>query len=107
MVQSTAIPVVSPRGRKPSRIPAAFIAFGLVLAGAVSDFAAPQTIYNNSLWIGTDNSTSRNVLNMDRSGVVLRSVGPVECTGFAISPDAGVIYFGNSTGAITSRDLNT
>lgn len=107
MVQSKTGPVTVPRSRIRPAIHTVTIALSLLLVGAVSDFAAPLLVYDNSLWVGTDDTQSRNVLNMDRTGVLLRSVGPVECTGFAINRNAGVIYFGTSAGGITTRDLNT
>jgi hypothetical protein len=85
----------------------ASLALGLVLVGPAPGPAALKTSFDNSLWIGTDNNSGRSVLNMDRSGAVLRTVGPVECTGFAINPDSGLIYFATSGGGITSRDLGT
>src|SRR5690349_957211 len=97
--------------RKPVTPRAGLIAlaagFVILLTRTVPCLAATQTAFANSLWIGTDNSSSRNVLNMDRSGVLLRTVGPVECTGMAIDADANVIYFGTSTGGISPRDLTT
>ena len=95
------------RGRMGPGIHAASIALGLVVAGPIPSLAGPQTAYDNSLWIGTDNTSFRNVLNMDRAGALLRSVGPLESTGFAIDLNANVIYFGTSNGGITARDLTT
>lgn len=86
---------------------AASIALGLVVGGPVPSLTAPQTDFPNSLWIGTDNTSSRNVLNMDGAGALLRSVGPLECTAFAIDLNANVIYFGTSIGGITARNLTT
>jgi hypothetical protein len=68
---------------------------------------SPQAQFTNSLWIGTDNSSGRLVLNTDRTGALLRSVGPVEATGFAIDLNANIIYFGTSLGGTTPRDLTT
>src|SRR5438552_16660207 len=81
---------------------ASSIALGLLAAGPGPSFTAPQTVFPNSLWIGTDNTSSRNVLNMDRAGVILGSVGPVECTAFAIDPNLNIIYFGTGNGGITA-----
>jgi hypothetical protein len=61
----------------------------------------------NSLWIGTDDATNRLVLNTDRTGALLQSVGPLEATGFAIDPKANTIYFGTSDGTTTPRNLTT
>jgi hypothetical protein len=61
----------------------------------------------NSLWIGTDDATGRLVLNTDRAGALLQSVGPVEATGFAIDLNTNTIYFGTSDGTITPRNLTT
>jgi hypothetical protein len=80
----------------------------VIAALATFGIAAPAWAqFDNSLWIGTDNVSSRMVLNTDRSGAVLRQVGPVEATGFAIDLAADTIYFGTSTGGIRPRDLTT
>jgi len=79
----------------------------VVLAIALGGAASPQAQFTNSLWIGTDNTSSRSALNTDRNGTLLQSVGPVEATGFAIDLNANVIYFGTSVGKITPRDLTT
>jgi hypothetical protein len=78
-----------------------------VLGGAGTASAAPQAEFANSLWIGTDNAGGRSALNTDRNGALLRSVGPLEVTGFAIDLNANVIYFGTSIGGITTWDLPT
>jgi hypothetical protein len=79
----------------------------IVLGGAGTASAAPQAQFANSLWIGTDNTGGRSALNTDRSGALLRSVGPLQVTGFAIDLNANVIYFGTSIGGITTWDLPT
>src|SRR5512135_1804852 len=62
--------------------------------------------FDNSLWIGTDNTPSRPVLNIDRSGNELRRVDNTEATGIAIDPQANLIYFGVAeTGQVTGRNL--
>ena len=80
-----------------------FVAAGLFALGA--NLAQAQIA--DSLWIGTDNTSGRLVLNTDRSGNVLRSVGPVEATGFGIDLSSNTIYFAQSVGVITARDLTT
>jgi hypothetical protein len=82
----------------------AWMAITLATLG-VSDPAHAQ--FRNSLWIGTDNVSSRMVLNTDRTGTILRQDGPVEATGFAIDLAADTIYFGTSTGGIRPKDLTT
>ena len=77
------------------------------VAFLVLSAASPARAFDNSLWIGTDNVTSRSVLNTDRTGALLQSVGPVEATGFGIDLNANVIYFGTSTGVITPRNLTS
>jgi len=62
--------------------------------------------FENSLWLGTDNSATLSVLNTDRAGNVLRQVVNTEATGIAIDPAAGLIYFSDHDGQITTRDLN-
>jgi hypothetical protein len=85
-----------------------FLAFVIGLAVAWLGTAGPaQGQTANSLWIGTDNANDRLVLNTDRTGALLQSVGPVEATGFAIDLKANTIYFGTSNGTTTSRNLTT
>lgn len=81
----------------------------LAVAALLSCFASSAwaVSFDNSLWIGTDNTAARLVINTDRSGAILRTTGPIESTGFAIDLSAGVIYFGTSGGVITPRDLGT
>jgi hypothetical protein len=83
------------------------VVLAMVLGGAGTTRAAPQAQFPNSLWIGTDNAGSRKVLNTDRSGALLRDVGPIQVTGFAIDLSANAIYFGTSIGGITRWDLAT
>jgi hypothetical protein len=78
-----------------------------LMAAMIAAVASPQAQFANSLWIGTDNTGGLSALNVDRNGALLRSVGPVQVTGFAIDLSANVIYFGTSLGAITRRDLVT
>jgi hypothetical protein len=66
-----------------------------------------RAAFVNSLWIGTDNTNSRDVLNTDRSGNVLQAVTLTQSTGFAIDLNANVIYFGDSFGDIIPRNLTT
>jgi hypothetical protein len=79
----------------------------LLMAALLGAVASPQAQFANSLWIGTDNTSARSALNTDRNGALLRSVGPVQVTGFAIDLNANVIYFGTSLGGMTRRDLPT
>jgi hypothetical protein len=61
----------------------------------------------NSLWIGTDNTTSRDILNIDRTGTLLRSIPLTEATGIAIDAAHNRIFFGDDSGKIVARDLDT
>lgn len=61
----------------------------------------------NSLWIGTDNSDGRDVLNTDRSGVILRIGRRTDTSGLAIDLDHNRIYMGASGGRIDAYDLPT
>ncbi len=61
----------------------------------------------DSLWLGTDNTGGRPVLNTTLAGVEIRRVNTTEATGIAIDPAAKLIYFGTAAGQITGRDLNT
>jgi len=76
-----------------------------MLVGSCGSSWAAQ--FPNSLWIGTDNTGSLKALNTDRSGTLLRNVGPLQVTGFGIDLNANVIYFGTSIGGITAWDLPT
>jgi len=81
---------------------------GAVVAMLVASYGPSLAAqFPNSLWIGTDNAGSRSALNTDRSGTLLRSVGPLQVTGFGIDLNANVIYFGTSIGGITAWDLPT
>ncbi len=44
--------------------------------------------FDNSLWLGTDNTSNRSVLNTDRAGNELRQVSLTEASGIAIDPRA-------------------
>jgi hypothetical protein len=85
-----------------------FLAFVIGLAVAwLGTAGSAQAQTANSLWIGTDNTSDRLVLNTDRTGALLQSVGPVEATGFAIDLKTNTIYFGTSNGTTTPRNLTT
>jgi len=79
----------------------------LLMTAMLAAVASPQAQFANSLWIGTDNTGGLKALNTDRSGTLLRTVGPLQVTGFAIDLSANVIYFGTSIGGITTWDLPT
>jgi len=66
----------------------------------------PHLAWADSLWLGTDNTNSRSVLNTDLAGNVIQSVGPLEASGIAINAPANLIYFGTSAGVITGRSLS-
>jgi hypothetical protein len=80
------------------------IGAALVILGTIGGARAQ---FDNSLWIGTDNTSNLMVLNTDRTGAILRQVGPVEATGFAIDLPGNRIYFGTSIGGVTRRNLTT
>ena len=61
--------------------------------------------FDNSLWLGTDNTAALPVLNTDRAGNELRRVDLTEATGIAIDPVTNRIYFGVSGGQVTGRSL--
>jgi len=64
-------------------------------------------MFDNSLWIGTDNTSNRPVLNTDRAGNELRRVNNTEASGIAIDLATNLIYFGTAQpGQITGRNLN-
>jgi len=67
----------------------------------------PPEARADSLWLGTDNTNSRSVLNTDLAGNVMQSVGPLEASGIAINGGANLIYFGTAaSGTITGRSLS-
>ena len=67
----------------------------LILSVALGlPYAAWAGPFDNSLWLGTDNTDARPVLNTDRAGTELRRVDTTEATGIAIDPAANRIYFG-------------
>ena len=66
----------------------------------------PHLVWADSLWLGTDNTSSRSVLNTDLAGNLIQSVGPLEASGIAINAPANLIYFGTSAGVITGRSLS-
>jgi hypothetical protein len=59
-----------------------------------------------SLWIGNDLNPALPVLQTDLSGTVLRTVSGVDSIGFAVSYQAGLIYF-NDGFSITPMNLAT
>ena len=78
-------------------LPIVLLAVALVL---------PHAALADSLWLGTDNTNIRSVLNTDLAGNVLQSVGPLEASGIAINGAANLIYFGTAAGTITGRSLS-
>jgi hypothetical protein len=63
--------------------------------------------YPNSLWIGTDNIGTRDILNTDRTGTLLRSIKTNDATGIALDAANNKIFFGDEDGNIVIRDLDT
>ena len=69
--------------------------------------------YPDSLWVGNASNASFPVLNIDKSGTVLRTDPNPDVTGFAIDLAANTIYYGSAfttlqfTAEITSRDLGS
>jgi hypothetical protein len=80
----------------------------LTLTLAVGFPSVPHAAqFYNSLWLGTDNTPNRPVLNVDQSGTELRRVDATEATGIAIDVVTNRIYFGTGDhGLITPRALN-
>ncbi len=62
-------------------------------------------VWADSLWLGTDNTNTRLVLNTTLTGTVIGSFGPTEASGLAINNATNTIYVGTSGGFITSRNL--
>ena len=81
-----------------------FAAVSLITCLAVTTFAQSHP---NSLWVGTDNTTSRDILNTDRAGTLLRSIKTNDATGIAIDAANNKIFFGDEDGNIVIRDLDT
>ncbi len=69
------------------------------------EFQGVPQKFDNSLWLGTDNTFARPVLDVDRAGHELRRVNSTEATGIAIDPASNRIFFGTSGLTVTSRDL--
>jgi PEP-CTERM motif-containing protein len=66
--------------------------------------------FADSLWVGNDTNANDPVLNVDRSGNILRTGGSVGANGFAIDLSSNTIYYGLggfSGSSITPRDLGT
>jgi hypothetical protein len=83
-----------------------FVGFALLVM--LGHGAAPlRAEVIDSLWLGTDNINIRNVLNTDTAGNLLRFIGPLEATGFAVDPINNLVYFGDSQGVITPRNRTT
>jgi hypothetical protein len=89
----------------------------LLVVTAVAASPASAGPIANSLWIGTDNTISRNVLNVDRQGHLLQTVNPAfEASGIAVDLPHNTIYFGTSgfpeelgavTATVTPTNLGT
>jgi hypothetical protein len=75
--------------------------------------AAEAVSYPDSLWIGNNSNSSFAVLNIDKTGAVLRSDPNPDVTGFAINLAANTIYYGSAfttpqfTPEITPHDLGS
>jgi len=69
----------------------------------------PMVARADSLWIGTDNTSVRAVLNTDLAGNLIQSVPNTEATGIAVDLASNLIYIGiaENGGQITSRNLAT
>jgi hypothetical protein len=57
----------------------------------------------DTLWLGTDNTNTLNVINVSKTGTVLRNLGPREGTGLAIDPAAGILYVSTSSTATIDK----
>jgi hypothetical protein len=78
---------------------------GLVLSVSVAVPMAAQSA-SDTLWLGTDTSNTLNVVNVTKTGTVIRSFGPRQATGLAIL--GGNIWASTrNTSAIDSYNLNT
>lgn len=63
--------------------------------------------FDNTLWLGNNKNASLGVLNVNRTGKILRRVHDTEATGIAIDASKNLIFFGDHAGHITARDLNS
>jgi sugar lactone lactonase YvrE len=79
-------------------------ASALVLSAMAAVPALAQSV-PDTLWLGTDNRTDLNVVNVTKTGAVVRSFGPREATGLAIL-GSNIWASTSVTQAIDSFDLN-
>src|SRR5229473_3744674 len=79
------------------------LALGVAVCGSLTDgVALGQT--PDSLWLGTDNTSSRDFLQTDTTGSVLQRIPMIEVTGVALHGDS--LITGDSNNGITVRDLS-
>ena len=84
--------------KTPRQFPLIHLLLALGLSHGGLSHAATIGAFDNSLWLGTDNTDTLPVLNTDRAGTELRRVDTTQATGIAIDPAANRIYFGVSGG---------
>lgn len=63
--------------------------------------------FDNTLWLGNNKNASLGVLNVTRTGKILRHVHDTEATGIAIDASKNLIFLGDDAGQITARELNS
>ncbi len=80
----------------------------LILSALLSlPLLAEAGSFDNTLWLGNNKNASLGVLNVNRTGKILRRVHDTEATGIAIDASKNLIFFGDDAGQITARDLNS
>ena len=90
---------------------ASMLSATLLMLGASS--SAEAVSYPDSLWVGNASNASFPVLNIDKSGTVLRTDPNPDVTGFAINVAGNTIYYGSAfttpqfTPEITPHDLGS
>lgn len=78
-----------------ARAPSVVLGLALTLAAvSMSAQSVPDT-----LWLGTDTATALNIINVSKTGVVLRNLGPRQGTGLAINPATGTLYVSTRSNA--------
>ena len=72
---------------------------------ALPNPAAAQT--SPSLWLGTNNTSTRDILNVTPTGSLIRQINTTEATGIAVDNAGDRLYVGTSTGVIRTYNLTS
>lgn len=69
--------------------------------------SAPARAIPDTLWLGNDRATSLDVLNVSKTGTVLRQFNAGSVTGVAVDPVANDLYLSDTSATIRQYDLAT